>query len=456
LIRVAGVLLCACVGLSNAQARADAHFARIVGVVADSVSGAPLQGADVQASGVATIVKTDSLGRFTIDSLQPGTYQVAVYHPLLESLDITLATQPFTIGRDSAGVVNLAVPSVPTLVRRYCADALSSQAPSVIAGRVLDPDTQQPVEKARVSLAWDEVFVSKTTGVVRTPHEVKAETNSTGFFKLCGLPNDVSGTLLVARGDITSPELPVNVNGALLDFQSVLLPLKPAVKGDGVVTGRVRSPAGKLVSGARVDIPMAGVSTVTREDGGFRFVGVPSGTLMLVARSVAYSAAAQQIDVTPREPLDLTLTLGEKTVTLDTVVVTARRNVTLDKNGFSARKRAGGGHFFTAEDFDHRKPNYITDMLKNLPNVMVRNVTGGSVVIGRSPSPYVQSCTRVWVDGFQWNSVMPGDLDMFVNPSDVIGMEVYQGDEVPTRFRTMGSNCLTLVIWTEFRGKAKK
>jgi hypothetical protein len=51
---------------------------------------------------------------------------------------------------------------------------------------------------------------------------------------------------------------------------------------------------------------------------------------------------------------------------------------------------------------------------------------------------------------------MPGDLDMFVNPNDVIGMEVYQGDEVPTRFRSMGDKCLTLVIWTEFRGKAKK
>lgn len=449
-------MLCACVGLSNAQAQGDAHFARIVGVVADSVSGAPLQGADVQASGIATIVKTDSLGRFTIDSLAPGTYQVAVYHPLLESLDITLATQPFTVGRDSAGVVTLAVPSVPTLVRRYCANTVSSQAPSAIAGRVLDPDTQQPVENARVSLAWDEVFVSKTTGVVRTPHELKAETNAAGFFKLCGLPSDVNGTLMVVRGDVTSPELPVNVNGALLDFQNVLLPAKPAAKGDGIVTGRVLSPSGKPVSGARVDIPMAGVSMVTREDGGFRFVGVPSGTLMLVARSIAYSTGAQQIDVTPGEPLDVTVMLGEKSVTLDTVVVTARRNMALDKNGFTARKRAGGGHFFTAEDIDHRNPNNITDMLKNLPNLVVRNVTGGSVVVGRAPSPFVRPCTRVWVDGFEWNSVMPGDLDMFVNPSDVIGMEVYQGDEVPSRFRTMGSNCLTLVIWTEYRGKAKK
>ncbi|HET9637299.1 MAG TPA: carboxypeptidase regulatory-like domain-containing protein [Gemmatimonadaceae bacterium] len=456
MIRAAGVLLCACVAVSSAQTQGDSHYARIIGVVADSVSGAPLQGADVQASGVATMVKTDSLGRFTIDSLVPGTYQVAVYHPILESLDITLATQPFTIGRDSAGVVSLAVPSILTLVRRYCANAQSSQTPSVIAGRVLDPDTEQPIENAHVSLAWEEVFVSKTTGIVHTPHESKAETNSSGFFKLCGLPNDLSGTMLVTRGGVTSPELPVNVNGALLDFQNVLLPAKSAAKGDGVVTGRVLSPAGKPVSNARVDIPMAAVSTVTRDDGGFRFIGVPSGTLMVVARSISYSSAAQQIDVTPREPIDVTLTLGEKTVTLDTVVVTARRNIALEKNGFAARKRAGGGHFFTSEDVDRRHPSQITDMLRNLPSIVVRNVTGGTVVVGRTASPFARPCTRVWVDGFEWASVAPGDLDSFVNPNDVIGMEVYQGDEVPSRFRGLNGNCLTLVIWTEFRGKATK
>ena len=456
MIRGAGVVLYACVAISSAGAQSDAHYARIVGVVADSVSGAPLPGAEVLATGVGTPVKTDSLGRFTIDSLAPGTYQVAVYHPLLESLDITLATKPFTIGRDSAGVVNLAVPSIPTLVRRYCADAQTSQTPSVIAGRVMDPDSQQPVENARVSVQWDELFVSKTTGVVRTPREVHATSNANGFFKLCGLPNDLGGTLQVTRATMMSPEIPVTMNGALLDFHNVYIPEHPAARGDGIVTGRVLSPSGKPVSGARVEIPMSGVSTVTKDDGTFRFVGLPSGTQMIIARSLSYSTVAQPIDVSPREPVDVTLTLGEKTALLDTVVVTARRQIALEKNGFTARKRAGGGHFFTSDDFEHRKPNYVTDMLKNLPNVMVRNVTGGTVVVGRRASPFATPCTRVWVDGFAWNSNMPGDLDMFVNPDDVTGMEVYQGDEVPSRFRTLSGNCLTIVVWTEFRDKTRK
>lgn len=309
----AGVAFCACAALSSVGAQDGAHYARIVGVVADSVSRAPLQGADVLASGVANAVKTDSLGRFTIDRLSPGTYQVAVYHPLLESLDIRLVTQPFSVGRDSAGVVNLAVPSIPTLVRRYCAGALSSQAPSVMAGRVIDPDNDQPVPNAKVSLSWQEIFISKTTGVVRSLHEVHAETSPSGFFKLCGLPSDVSGTLQVDRVGVLSPEIPVSIDGALLDFQRVYVPEKIEVHRDAVVTGHVLSPAGKPIAGARVEIPMSSASTTTRDDGSFRFVGLPSGTQMLVVRSGSYATVAQAIDVSPREPIDVTIRFSEPT-----------------------------------------------------------------------------------------------------------------------------------------------
>ncbi|HKR10388.1 MAG TPA: carboxypeptidase regulatory-like domain-containing protein, partial [Gemmatimonadaceae bacterium] len=273
----------------------------------------PLQGAEVLASGVPNAVKTDSLGRFTIEGLAPGTYQVAVYHPLLESLDIRLVTQPFSVGRDSAGVVRLAVPSIPTLVRRYCAGALSSQTPSVIAGRVIDPDNEQPVSNAKVSVSWQEIFISKTTGVVRSLHEVHAETNPSGFFKLCGLPSDVSGTLQVNRVGVLSPEIPVSIDGALLDFQTVYVPEKIEERGEGVVTGRVLSPKGKPIAGARVEIPMSNAATATSDDGSFRFAGLRSGTQMLIIRGGSYPTVAQPVDVSPREPVVVMIRFSEPT-----------------------------------------------------------------------------------------------------------------------------------------------
>jgi hypothetical protein len=434
--------------------------ARIVGVVADSVSGAPLQGAEIIASGVTTLVLTDSLGRFTIDSLAPGTYQVGVFHPLLESLGITLATKPFVIGPDSAGVVSLAVPSVPTLVLRYCGAQQGPSTPAAVAGRVLDPDTDLPIAGAKVSLAWTDVTVSKETGVVRNPHELHSETSGTGFFKFCGLPTELYGTLQATKGAAATPEVPVSMNGALLEFQGMSIPDKPDTHATGIVTGHVVSAAGNPVAGARVEIPVSAVSTLTRDDGAFYLAGVRTGTEVLVARSLSFATAAEAINVTSRQPIDVIVTLPDKVNVLDPVLVTARREYALDKAGFSARKRAGGGYFFTRQDIDRRRPNNITDMLKNLPMLGVSSQRGGTVITSRRgvTSMYspVRSCTRVFIDGFEWRDMGPGDLDMFVNPEDVIGLEVYRPEDVPSQFRRVNQNCVAVVVWTQFRGKANK
>ena len=274
------------------------------------------------------------------------------------------------------------------------------------------------------------------------------------------MPSELDGTLQVTRGELTSPELPITMNGALLDFQSVTLPVRSGPRKDGIVLGHVLSPAGKPVSGARVEIPMSAVSATTRDDGSFRLVGVQSGTQMLVARSLSFGTAAEPINVTAREPVDVSITLFDKVNVLDPVLVTARRDLALEKSGFSARKRAGAGYFFTREDIDKRQPNNITDMLKNLPIVNVSSRRGGTVITRRGgiTSMYsaVPSCTNVFIDDFQWQNMGPGDLDMFVNPDDVIGIEVYRGEDVPARFRRFGQGCVALVLWTQFRGKAAK
>src|ERR1700687_1504074 len=55
--------------------------AQIVGGVVDSLDGRYLSGADVLIEGARATLLTDSLGKFRIDSLPPGTYRVGVFHP---------------------------------------------------------------------------------------------------------------------------------------------------------------------------------------------------------------------------------------------------------------------------------------------------------------------------------------------------------------------------------------
>lgn len=452
------IACCACCAFAlppaSAIAQNSARTSRIVGVVGDSISEAPLRGAEVLVSGLTATAITDSLGRFTIDSLAPGSYQVGVFHPLLESLGITLATKPFIIGPDSAGVVNLAVPSAATLAHRYCGSKQSTSGPSVVAGLVLDPDSDAPVAGAKVSLAWTEITITKESGVARTPHERRTETNSSGFFKLCAVRSDLDGTLQVTHGNASTPEVPVTLGGALLAFEIMSIPSKAGSRATGVVTGRVVTEDGKPVSGARVDIPVSGVSAVTRDDGAFRLTGVLTGTQVLVARNLSFATAVEPVNVTSREPIDVVVTLAPKINVLDPVLITARRDVALEKTGFNARKRARYGHFITGEEITRRKPNNISDMLKNLSGVTVTYQRSGVVISGRSTAR--NSCTSVFIDGFEWRNLKAGDLDMIVNPDDVIGLEVYQPYDAPAQFQRFDRGCLTLMVWRQVRSKVKK
>src|SRR4030081_1626621 len=59
---------------------------QITGIVIDSLNRRFLTGADIVIDGGRAEVQTDSLGKFTIASLIPGTYQVGVFHPILDTL----------------------------------------------------------------------------------------------------------------------------------------------------------------------------------------------------------------------------------------------------------------------------------------------------------------------------------------------------------------------------------
>lgn len=429
-----------------------ARSSRIIGIVVDSIHRSGLEGAEVIVSGVSTPITTDSLGRFAVDSLPPGTYRVGVFHPLIESLGLTLASKPFSVGRDSTGVVNLAIPPVTTLAARYCGAEMTPQHQAVVAGRVLDPDTDDPVPNAGVSLAWVDIVVSKKAGVAHTPHELRAQTDSAGFFRFCGLPEELDATVQGSRSGVSTGEVEISTRGSQFTFENLAIASSSSPSAKGIVRGTVFSLENRPVGGARVEAPGRGVAVVTKDDGTFNLDGVPTGTQLIVIRHLGFEPSRVSVNVSSRQPTELRVALGPTAPVLDAVLVTARQNYTLEKNGFLARKRLGWGTFFTRDEIQKRNPYNLTDILTDVPGIRVVHGIGGATIQDNNPqsilSPGRGGCSRVWVDGSEWGVVDAGDIDTFVLPNEIIGLEFYRARRAPIQYGGADQECVVLVVWT--------
>jgi hypothetical protein len=440
-------------------AQADSHGkAEIVGIVIDSLNGRYLSGADIVIEGARATLVTDSVGKFRIDGLAPGTYQVGVFHPLLDTLGISLVTQPFHIGADSSSSVVLAVPSAATIIRRACPVRPRAQGTSAVIGRVLDPETLLPIAGSEVSIAWSQIEASKETGVRRSPRLLRDSTNASGTFRLCGLPNSLQATLQARRGGSVTAEVPITIGDSETELFARTLLLSRSDSGtkvgNAIVSGRVVLEGSATNAGSRVEVVGTDVVALTNEKGEFTLRNLPSGSHVLLARHLGFGAETVPVDLSARQPKQVTIKLPKFVAMIDPVVVTARRSAGLEKVGFAQRKKSGMGYYLDPEQIQRLHPNYLTDILRTVPGLRINYTPQGEIV---SSSRGVSSltgggCVQYYVDDMPWQSAMPGDINDFVNGSEVVGLEVYQGTGTPAQYtRGMQGDCTTILVWTKFK-----
>jgi hypothetical protein len=435
-------------------ATVKAGTAAIAGVVIDSLNGRFLAGADVLIEGTKAPVFTDSLGRFRVDSLQPGTYQVGIFHPLLDSLGISLATKPFHVGADSATYIVLAVPSAATIIRRECPVRPRAQGTSAVIGQVHDPETLLPVAGAEVSIAWSQIDVSKGAGVVRTPHVIYDSTDATGAFRICGLPNAMHATLQARRGKSVTAEIPIALGEqeSELFARTMLLSRSDsgAKVGNATVSGRVVLEGAPTNAGSRVEVVGADQVALTNDKGEFTITKLPSGSQVLLARHLGFGAQTVAVDLNSREAQRVTIKLPKFVAMIEPVVVNARRAANLDRVGFSQRQKSGQGFYIGPDQLKDRHPTHLTDIFRTVPGLRVSSTPDGDVV-GSSRNVGGNDCVQYYVDDMPWQSAEPGDINQFVNPNEVVAVEVYQGSTVPAQYSRGMGGCATIVLWTRFK-----
>ena len=437
--------------------------AGISGVILDSLNAGYLAGAEVVVQGANVSRLTDSSGKFRFDSLAPGNYQVGVFHPLLDTLGLSLATQPFHLGPDSASYIMLAIPSAATIIKRACPSlGPRAQGTSAVIGHVTDPESLQPVAGADVSIAWTQLEISKEIGVRRTPRVLRDSTDSEGAFKICGLPSDMQATLQARKGRSVTAEVPIALGQEQTELFARTLLLSKAdsgVKtGNATVSGRVLLQGAPSHAGSRVEVVGTDAIAMTNEKGEFTIRNLPSGSHVLLARHLGFGAETVPVDLSSRQPKQVSIKLPKYVAMIDPVVVTARRQASLDRVGFNLRQKSGQGFYLGPDQLASIHANYLTDILRRVPSLRIVGTPTGDVVTssrGVTSLSGNSGCVQYYLDDMPWMSATPGDINQFVNGNEVVAVEVYAGPGAPAQYTRGMQDCTTVVLWTKFKIRDK-
>jgi hypothetical protein len=323
-----------------------------------------------------------------------------------------------------------------------------------VIGQVHDPETLLPVAGAEVSIAWSQIDVSKTNGVVRTPHMIYDSTDASGAFRICGLPNSMKATLQAKRGKSVTAEIPIALGEQESELFARTLLLSRidsgAKVGNATVSGRVVLEGAPTNAGSRVEVVGTDQVALTNEKGEFTMTKLPSGSQVLLARHLGFGAQTVAVDLSSREPQRVTLKLPKFVAMIAPVVVTAQRAASLDRVGFSQRQKSGQGYYLGPDQLKDRHPSQLTDLFRTVPGLRVTSSQNGDVV-GSSRNVGTSDCVQYYVDDMPWQSTEPGDINQFVNANEVVAMEVYQASTVPAQYSRAGGGCTTIVLWTRFK-----
>ena len=456
-------------GSTGPLAGSSSTMGYLQGVAIDSIHGAPLVNAIIQLSGTDRLAITDSLGRFLVDSVTPGSYKVEVDHPILDTLGILLTTAPMQFVANEVTRVLIAVPSQEFLAARFCPPARRALGPGVLVGRVREPDSDVAAVGARVSLVWydpDPALVSNLqVKVNKAPRVREATVGEDGTYRLCGLPENYEGKLQAQRKDGgTTAEVVITQEDGLLALRSMsVAPLAVAAtktdsagntvklaKGSARVLGRVTNKQGAPVANARVTLNGTGAATLTRANGEFVLDSLPAGTQAITVRHLGYAPTEVTVELSSRATARANVQMGVFVPELAPMEVVSRLEQGLDRVGWTSRKRgASSGYFITPEQIEARKATQFTDLLTTTPGIRVQG-SMGRMFLTATRTAGRQGCVNVFVDGSRWQQLEAGDLDSFVRPQDVAAIEVYPGGgSMPVEFQSSGGDCAAIVVWTK-------
>jgi hypothetical protein len=139
------------------------------------------------------------------------------------------------------------------------------------------------------------------------------------------------------------------------------------------------------------------------------------------------------------------VTLSTFKAVLDTVKIIASRirNNNIGE-GFQQRRRMGLGHFITPEYIDKFPVVVTSDLFRNIPGV---RYDADSIKLRGAFEPWCDPA--IFINGHEMSFMTGADINDWVRPNEVAGIEVYSGTVVPPQFQVGLKGCGSVVIWTK-------
>jgi hypothetical protein len=227
---------------------------------------------------------------------------------------------------------------------------------------------------------------------------------------------------------------------------------KMVARGSARVTGRVIDKKGQPLRDARIMLQGGGDVALTKANGTFALDSLPSGTQALEVRKLGYTVTEIPVELSANAPAVANVTMSDAVPLLATMRVEATKDKGLSKVGYLERKQTGMGYFMDGDQINHEALSFA-DVMRVAPGLKVVPLGDGrTYVITDSRNPAGNGCVNFYVDGTRWTEMSPGDVSTFVNPSELVAVEIYHGSETPAQYTAPGmSSCATVVAWTVAR-----
>ncbi|MBW3533595.1 MAG: TonB-dependent receptor [Gemmatimonadetes bacterium] len=362
MIRIVPLFLATILAAAGAGSAAQEPTGSVEGIVHDSTSGLPLADAAVFLWDTPHRTATDATGRFTLDSVPAGAYDLLFFHERLASLGLSAGPVQVRVRPGERVSVDLATPSMETVLGGLCA-LEEGEGSAAAVGRVSDATSGVSLPGARVHVSWvpEGGRAAETRSVL---------SDDAGWYRACALPAGERVAVVASFLDRASPRREISLGHDEVRAVDLGVGTARSARLRGTL---VDGHTGERIGGAEVWLEGTSRRMVSSPDGDFAFPELTPGAYTLGVRHLAYGSRTDSLNLSGGSDVSVSVALDSRAVPLDPITVTVE--------GAELADRAIGGTLITRAQVDEirGRARDLAEVLRGLrqTGIVVRRSTAG-------------------------------------------------------------------------------